>query len=273
MKKRIALTVAALALSVIMAVPAYAGTWKFVNDRWKYQRGAQKFASHEWLNLDGKKYYMDSNGFMVTGWYQVDNQWYYMDENGVVQYGWLKDQDKWYYLSPVGGAMVTNTVIEGRQLGGDGVWIPTEGQIEPASTSVDISTPYLFQNLGEGLKTNGFSIISSGRTFSREQWNNAVRLVGAGSYLKASTSGEYKLLAGVFAPSTTFSSDLLGKLMVYGDNDQVLYTSPDIHYDEKPIPFAVDVTGHTQIRVEFSLVKDNNWDKPVLLIDSLSLYK
>lgn len=273
MKKRIAIAAAALALSVMIAVPAYAGNWKFVNDKWKYQRGAQKYASQEWLDLDGKQYYMDNNGFMVTGWNQVDNQWYYMDENGVTQYGWLKNQDKWYYLSPVGGAMVTNTVIEGRQIGADGVWIPAEGQIEPTSSSVDISTPYLFQNLGEGLKTNGYSIITSGRTASRVQWSNAVRLVGKGSYLKASTSGEYKLLAGIFSPATTFSSDLLGKVIVYGDNDRVLYTSQDIHYDEKPLPFAVDVTGQTQIRVEFTLVKDNNWDKPVLLIDNLSLYK
>lgn len=273
MRKRIAIMTAALALSVMLAVPAYAGTWKFANDKWKYQRGAQKYASHEWLNLDGKKYYMDNNGYMVTGWYQVDNQWYYMDENGVVQYGWLKDKDKWYYLSPVGGAMVTNTVIEGRQIGADGVWIPAEGQIEPTSSSIDISTPYLFQNLGEGLKTNGYSIISSGWTFSKDVWNNAIRLVGKGSYVQASTSGEYKLLAGTFSPSTTFSSDLLGKVIVYGDNDTVLYTSQDIHYDEKPISFAADVTGQTQIRVKFTLAKDNNWDKPILLIDNLSLYK
>lgn len=51
MKKRMAMTLTALALSVIMAIPAYAGTWKYVNDQWKYQRGANKFAYNEWVRI------------------------------------------------------------------------------------------------------------------------------------------------------------------------------------------------------------------------------
>ncbi len=62
-------------------------------------------------------------------------------------------------------------------------------------------------------------------------------------------------------------------MTVYGDNDTVLYTSPDIHYNEKNIYFGADVSGHSQIRVEVSLIKDNEWDDPVILIDKLALYK
>ena len=87
MKKRVAIMAAAVMLSVLMAVPAYAGSWKFVNDRWKYQRGAEKYASQEWLNLDGKRYYIAGDGYMVTGWNKIDNQWYFMDDGGVLQYG------------------------------------------------------------------------------------------------------------------------------------------------------------------------------------------
>lgn len=36
--------------------------------------------------------------------------------------------------------------------------------------------PTLVQNM-EGIKTNGYTIISSGRTFNRENWNDAIRLV------------------------------------------------------------------------------------------------
>ena len=50
MKKRIIMIAAAAALSVLMAFPAFAGTWKDVNGRWRYQRGAEKYASQEWLN-------------------------------------------------------------------------------------------------------------------------------------------------------------------------------------------------------------------------------
>ena len=58
MKKRLAVTLAAVALSVVMSVPAYAGTWKYVNDQWKYQRGANKFAYKEWIEDNGNWYYM-----------------------------------------------------------------------------------------------------------------------------------------------------------------------------------------------------------------------
>ena len=80
MKKRLAVTLAAVALSVVMSVPAYAGTWKYVNDQWKYQRGANKFAYKEWIEDNGNWYYMDNNGVMTTGWQQIDGQWYYMDQ-------------------------------------------------------------------------------------------------------------------------------------------------------------------------------------------------
>ena len=143
MKKRMAMTLTALALSVIMAVPAYAGTWKYVNDQWKYQRGANKFAYNEWVKDNGNWYYLDKDGYMKTGWQQINGIWYYMDQSGVMQNGWFKDNDKWYFLLP-NGAMAVNTTIDGRQLGQDGVWVPAEGQVEPANT-MDLNTPYLFR--------------------------------------------------------------------------------------------------------------------------------
>ena len=91
--------------------------------------------------------------------------------------------------------------------------------------------------------------------------------------MQAALNGEYTLLAGNIAPSSQFSSSIMAKVTVYGDNDQVLYTSKDIHYNEKAFYFGVDVTGQNQVRVEVSLTVDNDWDEPVILIDGLSLYK
>ena len=202
----------------------------------------------------------------VTGY-----TWYYMDQAGVMQRGWFKDNDKWYFLLP-NGAMATNTVIDGRQIGADGIWIAAESEVEPANIT-DLSTPYLVQNLLDGLSTKGYNIITSGKTSTGERWNNAIRLKGKGSYVKYAANGQYRLLSGVIAPSSQFSSGIMAKVTVYGDNDTVLYTSQDIHYNEKLIHFGVDVTGQNAIRVEVSLVTDNEWDDPIILMDGLSLYK
>ena len=59
MRRRFAVAAAALALSAALTVPAYAGTWKYVNDQWKYQKGTNKFAYNEWIKDNGKYYYID----------------------------------------------------------------------------------------------------------------------------------------------------------------------------------------------------------------------
>lgn len=271
MKKRLAMTLTALALSVVMSVPAYAGAWKYVNDQWKYQRGANKFAYQEWIDDNGNYYYIGKDGYMKTGWQQIDGYWYYMDETGIRQNGWLKDNGKWYFLLP-NGAMAVNTVIDGRQIGEDGVWTPAEGQAEPVN-HMDLNTPFLVQNMPEGLSEKGYSISGSGRTPSGERWTNAIRLKGKGSYVKYDTKGEYKLLSGAFSPSNQFDSSIMAKLTVYGDNDEVLYTSQDIHYNEKVMQFGVDISGQNQIRVEISLVTDNYYSDPIILMDKLAVYK
>ena len=130
MRRRFAVAAAALALSAALTVPAYAGTWKYVNDQWKYQKGTNKFAYNEWIKDNGKYYYIGNDGIMKIGWQQIDGQWYYLDQTGAMQIGWLKSDDgKWYFLYP-NGAMAVNTVIDGRTIGEDGVWVPNEGDTE-----------------------------------------------------------------------------------------------------------------------------------------------
>ena len=131
----------------------------------------------------------------------------------------------------------------------------------------------LVQNMLDRITTKGYNIITSGKNADGNRWSNAIRLKGEGSYVQTALNGEYTLLTGYVAPSSQFSSSLMAKIIVYGDNDQVLYTSKDIHYNEKAFYFGADVTGQNQIRVEVSLTVDNDWDEPVILMDGLSLYK
>ena len=272
MKKRWAVAVITCALSAVMAVPAFAGSWKYINDQWKYQKGANKFAYDEWVEDQGGSYYIGNDGYMKTGWQQIDGQWYYLElETGKMQTGWFKDGTKWYFFYP-NGVMAVNTVIDGRKIGADGVWIPEEGQAEPSNT-INISTPYLVQNMQEGLNSRDYTIIASGRISTGERWSNAIRLKGEGSYVQYDANGEYKLLCGTVAPSMQFPSGIMCKVVVYGDDSKVLYESPYIHYNEKISYFGVDVTGQNKVRVEIVPEKSGQWDQPIILIDGLSLYK
>ena len=271
MKKRLVLLMASLALSAAMAVPAFAGTWKYENEQWKYQRGTNNYVYNDWVEDNGNWYYMNNSGWMLTGWQSIEGSWYYFDETGVRQTGWHEIEGKWYFMYP-NGMMAANAVVNGRQLGADGAWIPAEGETTPVNVT-DLATPYLVQNMLDRITTKGYNIITSGKNADGNRWSNAIRLKGEGSYVQTALNGEYTLLTGYVAPSSQFSSSLMAKIIVYGDNDQVLYTSKDIHYNEKAFYFGADVTGQNQIRVEVSLTVDNDWDEPVILMDGLSLYK
>lgn len=276
MRKRYTVIAAIAAMSMLMTIPAYAGNWKEVSGKWMYQRSSEKYAREEWLNVDGKTYYIGSDGYMVTGWKQLNNQWYYMDANGVMQTGWIQVDGSWYYMIPNEGSMAKNTTIDGYWLGSDGVWTGSAsltGLLDPVST-IDATSFSLVQNMLDGLSSSSYTILASGKTGgSNETWTNSIRLAGKGSYVEYSTGGQYSLLAGTLSPSTVFDNGVLGKITVYGDNNQVLYSSPDIHHNEKPIPFAVDVDGQNSVRVEFSYVTGDPLKKPAMLFKNLRLYR
>lgn len=82
-----------------------------------------------WMQLDGKfyylhtdgrmvigwqsdgtnKYYMDTvSGVMSVGWKQIEQSWYYFNQSGHMITGWLNDGGKYYYLNPADGKMVSN---------------------------------------------------------------------------------------------------------------------------------------------------------------------
>lgn len=80
---------AALGLSLLMGITAYAGTWR--QDQTGY-------------------WYAESDGsYAVSQWMKVDGSWYYFDGTGYMQKGWLQDGGIWYYLDPSSGAMVSDT--------------------------------------------------------------------------------------------------------------------------------------------------------------------
>ena len=59
-----------------------------------------------WQRIGGAWYYLKDDGIMATGWQQVDGSWYYLKSSGAMATGWQKLGGSWYYLKS-GGAMAT----------------------------------------------------------------------------------------------------------------------------------------------------------------------
>lgn len=86
------------------AFGAHMGEWELTDDgkHWQYLYSWDDPAKDEWIEDEGKIYYLDSKGYMKTGW--VSN----------------KDDGKKYYMGP-DGAMCFNTFAsDGRYVGPEG---------------------------------------------------------------------------------------------------------------------------------------------------------
>ena len=175
MKKRMAMTLAALALSVIMAVPAYAGTWKYVNDQWKYQRGANKFAYNEWVKDNGNWYYLDKDGYMKTGKIanveeEDDNYTYYFEtKNGKNGLGYNGLKDDYLYFN--GKRLDADDDYRLYYYDGDIYLTNTKGKVQKTSKKYDIENKGIAED-DVKVEISGKKVVSvalaSGKTIKAE---------------------------------------------------------------------------------------------------------
>ena len=80
-----------------------------------------------WLDLDGKRYYMNTlenslQGAMFTGWIRRDEKTYFADTNGEIITGWYEIDGSWYYFYPDSGEMAQDIQIDGLYIDSDGIW-------------------------------------------------------------------------------------------------------------------------------------------------------
>lgn len=80
----------------------------------------------KWIEDHVGWWYRYADGsYPVNGWRLINNVWYYFDNVGYMQTGWIPYKGLWYYCHPESGAMMTNTIVEGKYyVNSDGVWIP-----------------------------------------------------------------------------------------------------------------------------------------------------
>lgn len=71
-------------------------------------------------SIYGKWLYATSSGELLTGWHNIGGTWYYFNEYGVMLTGWINDSGTWYYAN-ASGAMATGWLNIG------GAWFYLDG--------------------------------------------------------------------------------------------------------------------------------------------------
>jgi glucan-binding YG repeat protein len=70
--------------------------------------------TYGWLDVDGKMYFMDTDGVMQTGWQNIWNSRYYFTSSGILTTGWQNIGNKWYYMSDNGAMAIGWKYINGQ---------------------------------------------------------------------------------------------------------------------------------------------------------------
>jgi lysozyme len=76
--------------------------------KWYYDREDGTRIKNDWVQDQGRWYFIGDDSLMQTGWIKWKDKWYYLNPNqtkdsliyGQMMTGWLSENGKWYYLSP-----------------------------------------------------------------------------------------------------------------------------------------------------------------------------
>jgi glucan-binding YG repeat protein len=123
MRKRIALCLLAVMITVMSVSPAMAGEWKVGNNgRWWFLNSDGSYPKSGMYNIGEQSFIFDGAGYLLESqWTKLsDGNWYYCLPGGyVARNQWVGD----YYVG-WNGAMVTNTWVGDYFVGADGKWNP-----------------------------------------------------------------------------------------------------------------------------------------------------
>ncbi|MGI5946097.1 MAG: serine hydrolase [Lachnospiraceae bacterium] len=99
--------------------------WQKDGNGWRYVKQNGTNAANEWLTIDGKEYWFDSNQYMATGWRQfVGGIWYYFENDGsLAKNKWVQNSQKqWFYVGSNGEMLKNTTTPDGFYVNASGVW-------------------------------------------------------------------------------------------------------------------------------------------------------
>jgi len=98
-KRQIAGALFALTFVIGGVFPAAAGEWELSEDgkHWMYCTSPGNPVEDQWLEVDGKIYYLDAKGYMKTGWVtdKEKGEKYYMGPDGAMCHSVFSDNDRY----------------------------------------------------------------------------------------------------------------------------------------------------------------------------------
>lgn len=206
MRKRV-LVLAALALSSMMSISAYAGEWKQDNTGWWYQNDDGSYPANTWQEIDGKQYYFGNDGYMfhdttTPDGYQVGSDGAWIQDNNTAEnkqevvnieiptptgYGSVKGNITWQYNKFIGtkpdtGANVFLIPLDYNIKGGDNRDLAStldhKGHNGVYRAKVDGLGQYIFDSVPSGnyrIVTISHNTTEAYRFWDEDGWKKSIQ--------------------------------------------------------------------------------------------------
>ena len=237
-KKMPKILLGALGVMFATTINAYAGQWVQNSTGWWYDNGNGTWPANSWQWIDGNNdgiaecYYFDMYGYMLANTTTPDG--YTVDGNGA----WT-----------VNGAIQTRSVSVST----------SSANNETNKPSVDVLTLTPTASMF-------FDTFENARTSQNLLWSKGFRLSGfsAGSsahgYVEYFVDGAYSTLSFTAAPSSNTPDWYSAWLEVYGDDDELLWSSDTIDYKTDPIEAIIDISGQRYVSIHTGRIEGNDTD-------------
>lgn len=104
------LFVAAVCVGTLLLQQETRADWEVEDEGLRYREDEDDYAVG-FLELDGKRYYFDTDGYLVTGKFYVEDtqSYYYADQEGVIQTGSISTENA-FYIADENGCLQTGFV-------------------------------------------------------------------------------------------------------------------------------------------------------------------
>ncbi len=233
--KKLFLTGSTLAMSLMLSLSAFAGSWKNDATGWWYDYGNGTYPAASWQWIDGNNdgiaecYYFNQYGYMVTNTTQdgymlnADGQWV---NNGVVQTKSLG------YSAAANNSSVNQTYFS-------------------SDDTTDAEQSYIKKSLldMESVYKNGVYKETNEETMRNELWSNCLNFSNNEATITYYLDGKYNSLTFSYAPKKGFGVKADCTLYVYGDDDTILWESDSISSKDKTKTATVDISGQDEVRI------------------------
>lgn len=248
------LTTSSIALMLTMGITVFAGEWKHDSVGWWFSNGSNSYPASQWMWIDGNNdgtaecYYFNQAGYLLVNTTTPDG--YMVDGDGAWIVGGLV-QTKQTGNSNPSSIKTNNSNISKSNKSNKNKTKKKDNESNESQDNDDNESSVLWlatqpATLAEGSvsRENTNSTKSGYIKMDRDDINHQKPMI------EYYAGGKYREFTTEIRPTDGYhSNNSSTQIRVYGDNNVLLETSPEINRDTEPFIFTADISGQEYVRI------------------------